>query len=104
MMSTSKTIYGTDTIGEIMQKENMKNSPFVSCNQKYSAYDCPKDNIHENDKLYPNGNKDVLQIASDKEFRKEKEDYRSKHAAGGVAKYRLGYPDIDGPVGSDRGD
>lgn len=95
----SKLLYGTDTIAEIMKKETMEREPFVSVNQKYSANDNPKMGIHKNDELYPNGRE---RFDQNKEHGKS--DGRAHHAVGGVAKHRLGYPDTDGAIGSDRGD
>lgn len=91
----STLIYGTDTIAELMKRETMEHEPFVSPNQKYSAYDNPKLGVHENDRLWLNGaasrNGDVYSNKSSKDAPEK----RVKHAIGGVAKLRLGYPDTD---------
>lgn len=89
----SKLLYGTDTIAEIMKKETMEREPFVSVNQKYSAYDDPKKGMHKDDSLYPNGKERY-----DQNKDSGKSDKRSSHAVGGVAKHRLGYPETEGPV------
>ena len=94
----SKLLYGTDTIAEIMKKETMKHEPFVSPNQKYSAHNDPREGINKDDTLYPNGKK---RFDQNKE-RGDDED-RAHHAAGGVAKQRLGYPNTIGRPGINRG-
>lgn len=79
----------------------MAHTPFVSPNQKYSAHDDPRKGVHKDDELYPNGkDRPSKDTAHDSSGSSE----RAQHAVGGVAKHRLGYPDTDGAVGSDRGD
>lgn len=73
-------LHGTDTLAERMKKESMDNPTFVSINQKYSAYDSPR-HVDAEDK--------------DREDKADKDDHRSPHAIGGVAKVRHDYPHTD---------
>ncbi len=73
-------LHGTDTLADRMKKETMDNPVFVSINQKYSAYDSPL-HVDKDDKQH--------------EDKADKDDHRSKHAIGGVAKARLDYPHTD---------